>query len=333
MADKQMAMAATHWHEQIAAHQAELDMLRPQLIDAESQLAEVLSELNAFAFLVRSKLDRLSQRLAHLEADTAELRQQLRARQYGWETNTDFDEREAARGWEFAGDDAEEPGDFRYRRQPADQKPPSLSADDQAELRHLYRQLARRFHPDLALDEDDRARRTEIMMAINSAHTTGNLERMRKLALEPDTSPHTMTNDAELAESLAREVAHCRRRLAEIVAELAALDGRTSSRLLARSKRAAAEGRDLLEELAADLRQRISEKMVERDVLQVRLDELEFEEPGSDSLAEILYDLGLEEAGEDGFLGDFSGQHTARDQEWTNEWSEDDVEDILDDID
>ncbi|MEZ4516050.1 MAG: hypothetical protein R3C44_04150 [Chloroflexota bacterium] len=105
-------------------------------------------------------------------------------------------------------------------------------------------------------------------MSINSAYTNGDLERLQRIALEPDPTPGAERSEQEVAEGLSREVERCRRRLAEIRKELAELESHESAHLLRRVERATAEGRDLLEELKVDLNQRISEKMVERDVLQ-----------------------------------------------------------------
>jgi len=48
-------------------------------------------------------------------------------------------------------------------------------------IKQLYRQLARQYHPDLAQDEDDRERRTKIMSLINTAYKDGDIESLRTL--------------------------------------------------------------------------------------------------------------------------------------------------------
>jgi hypothetical protein len=72
-----------------------------------------------------------------------------------------------------------------------------------------------------------------------------------------------------------------------------------------RAERAAAEGRDLLAELAADFRRRITQKMVERDILETQLEDVEREgvEVSVDDLADIVYNLGLEQAEEGNLFG------------------------------
>lgn len=336
MTEQIRAVTSSEWRDKIMAAQALLDQLRPQLVDAEAHLADQLAAIRAFEFRVRAQLQRLTQRLDKLQREIDELRREMHARRIAWETEVGFDSGRdgSTPHWEFSTDGAASSGSFRYRDQPADFPSPVLPADQLAELRQLYRQLARRFHPDLALDEEARARRTVVMMSINAAYSAGDLGQLKQIALEPDISLGIVLSDEELAVSLAREIERCRRRLAEIENELAALERHESTMLLRRSERAAAEGRDLLDELAQDLRRRISEKMVERDVLQTQLEEYDSEnDPGSESLADIVYDLGLEEAGDAGFMAEFSRWRAAKNQGWRNDWSEDDIEDILDDRD
>lgn len=340
MTEQQVTVTPNPWREQIAAQQALLDDLRPQLIDAEANLAERLAIISAFEVLVRSRFGRLTQRLDKLQAEIDELRRQMRRRRFAWEDEDGFGPGDGAEGaWAFGREGAASAGNFRYREAAtAATPPPALPAEQQAVLRQLYRGLARRFHPDLATDDAERERRTALMMSINAAYAAGDLERLQQLALEPDhhaAADHE--SDEQLAESLAREVERCRLRLAEIARELAALERHESTQLLRRVERAAADGRDLLEELAADLRARVSEKMVERDVLQTQLDESDDDELGDDALADILYDLRLEEAGDADYMAQYSEWRQRKGRRWMDEsadnWSEDDIEDILDDHD
>lgn len=61
------------------------------------------------------------------------------------------------------------------------------------DLRRLYKAAAKRFHPDLATDEDDRQRRTRLMAALNTAMDAGDVEAMQRLLHEDDVSPHSVT--------------------------------------------------------------------------------------------------------------------------------------------
>jgi hypothetical protein len=52
------------------------------------------------------------------------------------------------------------------------------------EARKLYRELARKAHPDLARDEPERARREEFITRVNAAYGLGDTEHLRELAEE-----------------------------------------------------------------------------------------------------------------------------------------------------
>ena len=319
------------WAGRVRSLQAMLDELRPQLIDAEAQLAERLAAISAFEFQLRARLESLSRRLDALQAEIDQLRRALRRYR---DSFLDWDDpqprREAAENWRFE-ETAGASGTFRYRAR-VETPRPAPEGQRLAALKQLYRRLARRFHPDLALDEVDRTYRTDLMMAINAAYAAGNLEELERLAEEPDSISHAPQSLEELAADLQREVERCRRRLVEIAAELATLEEHDSAKLLRRAERAAAEERDLLAELAADLRRRITEKLAERDVLEAQLEEVEREgvEVSAADLADIVYNLGLEQADEDSLFGAEGGWRPRDPRPWeTNDGR--DEEDGFDD--
>ena len=319
------------WAGRVRALQALLEELRPQLIDAEAQLAERLAAISAFEFQLRARLESLSHRLDSIQSEIDELRRALRHyrdRLLDWDDAQPH--REPQENWRFE-EAAGASGTFRYRAR-VETPRPAPEGQRLAALKQLYRRLARRFHPDLALDEVDRAYRTDLMMAINAAYAAGNLEELERLAEEPDSISRAPQSLEELAADLQREVERCRRRLIEVAGELATLEEHDSGRLLRRAERAAAEGRDLLAELAADLRRRITEKLAERDVLEAQLEEVEREgvEVSAADLADIVYNLGLEQADEGNLLGAEGGWRPRDPRPWeTNDGREE--EDGFDD--
>ncbi|MEO1286726.1 MAG: J domain-containing protein [Chloroflexota bacterium] len=60
-------------------------------------------------------------------------------------------------------------------------EPISVPKQSPKNIKQLYRQLARQYHPDLASDEADRARRTKIMSLINNAYQEGDIESLQTL--------------------------------------------------------------------------------------------------------------------------------------------------------
>ncbi|MEV4333935.1 hypothetical protein AB0K02_25970 [Streptomyces sp. NPDC049597] len=67
------------------------------------------------------------------------------------------------------------------------------------EARKLYRELARKAHPDLAQDETERARRDEFIARVNAAYGLGDETRLKELAAEWDAGP--VTPEPQLSES------------------------------------------------------------------------------------------------------------------------------------
>jgi curved DNA-binding protein CbpA len=149
--------------------------------------------------------------------------------------------------------------------------PPPPSPTDETEIRRLYRQLARRFHPDLGADELDRARRTEKMAAINAAYAARSLAELVALAqtLEVERSTFEVS-----VEALQAELERCQRRLREIERELRQIPHRPSVQLSIEVKLARRRGRDLLGELAAEMERKVARKTVERDMLKAQFDQL-----------------------------------------------------------
>ncbi len=296
------------WRERVAELQALLVEVRPWLIAAEVELSERLAAISAFEFRVRSRLEPLTRRMDQLDEEIQSLRQQLRQMQEDWFVTDESFDGELYQQWRSSKDaGAAASGEYRYRE--AIESPPvqKLSSDQSAELKRLYRQLARRFHPDFALDEEDRSYRTSIMMAVNAAYAIGDFERLEELALEPDPQPQLFT-DQDMAEALLKEWHRCRRRLEEIELELVRLEEHPSSELMRRVEEAAVGGRDLLDELASELRERIAGKMVRRDVLQEDIKSFNKGERsfGGDDFADVVYDLGLEQVLDEDAMSGFS---------------------------
>lgn len=330
--DGTLTRTADDWQDRISELKALLEELRPQLIEAEAQLAERLAAISAFEYRVRSRLESLSRRLDTLQAEIDELRRELRRYRDNFFLGDEGLPRppDADPGWRFE-EHAASSGSYRYRTR-VDTPRPAPEGQRLASLKQLYRRLARRFHPDLVLDEADRAYRTDMMMAINAAYARGDLEELERLAAEPDSLLHEPETPQEMAAALQREVDRCRRRLDEIAAELTTLEGHDSAKLMKRVERAAAAGRDLLAELAADLRRRISEKMVERDILETQLEDVERDgvEMSVDDLADIVYNLGLEQADEGNLFGADGGWRPRNPRPWeSNDGQEEDEPDDL----
>ncbi|GGS37295.1 hypothetical protein AB0E75_23860 [Streptomyces griseoviridis] len=72
------------------------------------------------------------------------------------------------------------------------------------EARKLYRELARRAHPDLAQEEAERARREEFITRVNAAYARGDAGELRRLAEEWDAGPQQQRGESRAEELYAR---------------------------------------------------------------------------------------------------------------------------------
>src|SRR5208282_3935802 len=129
-----------------------------------------------------------------------------------------------------------------------------------AELKALYREVAKRVHPDLATDEADRQRRDQFMAEANAAYQRGDAEKLRRILEEYESSPESVRGagiGADLVRVL-RQLKQVRDRIAAIILEVANLAETEIAKLKAKADIAANEGRDLLAEMAASVQGRVN---------------------------------------------------------------------------
>jgi len=245
----------------------ELARLQEQLIEAEAGLADRLAEINAFEFEFEAKVGHLIDRLEALEREIERYNERI----------------QMARNKEIFGNPYVSV-ETQYRRtwqapsRAAPTPPPvPLSPANEAEIKQIYRQLARRFHPDLAANEVDRLNRTQKMVAINDAYAARSLVELVALAQQAETRIDTgrsAQSEEQMHQALEAEMARCRRRLREIEQEIRGLSRRASVELSLEVKSARRQRRDLLAELAAGYEQKIARQTVERDMLRAQFDQL-----------------------------------------------------------
>ena len=120
---------------------------------------------------------------------------------------------------------AEEQAAREGQRVDVERPRPQLDAETEAEILRLYRELAKRFHPDRARTEKDRARRTDLMLRINVAYSERDLMTLQAMAREADTGdPSTVLLSAEERVQWAhRVVARMNLQITELTDQIAML--------------------------------------------------------------------------------------------------------------
>ena len=248
---------------------AAVEQARQELIEAEAKLTDRQAEVNAFEFEFEARVGYLLDRLAALNEEIErynDLIETVRNRQIFGNAYLSV-EKQYRRIWEKPAASAPLP------------PPQPPSPDTEAEIKRLYRQLARRFHPDLAADEADRTYRTEKMTAVNDAYAARSLPELLALVQEPDPfitfgGVQAGQTEAQMIEALESELARCQRRRREIELELQRLHRRPSVQLSTEVKLARRRGEDLLGKMAADLEYKIARKTAERDLLKSQINQL-----------------------------------------------------------
>jgi len=231
--------------EELARKRAELDALEAELAERELDLATLLSELHRFDLHYLHVVGARYAELDELQAQIAE----ARARQ----TSDDPRARQQATD---ARARAEESAETAAKGRAAE---PRFQPSER--LRKLFREVARRVHPDLANNDGERARRTRLMAEANGAYEKGDEARLEAILREWETSPESVAGEGPGAElvRVIRKIAQVHARLEAIDAEVARLKDSPLWTLKAKVEDAEGEGRDLLTEMVTALDQQLSD--------------------------------------------------------------------------
>ncbi|HZX39005.1 MAG TPA: hypothetical protein VFF37_11825 [Streptomyces sp.] len=125
------------------------------------------------------------------------------------------------------------------------------------EARKLYRELARKAHPDLAQDEEERARRDEFITRVNAAYGLGDAARLRELAEEWAAGPVPAEQPLSESEELYARLEWLSQRKELLTAVAQELE---ESAIGAMLKMAPEDPDRLLEEIAEQLLAQVAER-------------------------------------------------------------------------
>jgi hypothetical protein len=222
----------------------QLAAVRATLAERESELAQLRAQLKTFegrylrqVGVLYAELDDLEARIAEREidlydSDSARGRA-AEARQRAQETH------DAAFG------DAREAEEF--------DPPPSLKT--------LFREVAKRVHPDFARDAAEQRHFTLLMARANQAYNRGDAETLQRLLDDHREIHASIAGEGAAAELLriTRQIRHAERDMARLDAERHTLLASEIAQLHLDAEAAALEHRDLLAELAASLKEQVAD--------------------------------------------------------------------------
>jgi hypothetical protein len=239
---------------ELARLEAEQAELREQVTSAELASETIKKETAEFQHRYYqdvgrhyAQLDEINAQIAGLEAtqvpDDPTLKAQARAA-----------EQQAKRSAEEAGLSEAQP-----------KRPPVIGGA----LKQAYRHAIKLMHPDLAISERERQRRTRLMAQVNLAYERGDQKAIEKLIEEFGQDPEAIVGEdvgSRIVKAV-RRIAQLRRRLGEVQQEIEAHHNTEIFKLRQRVEKAEAIGGDPLGDLAKQLQQKISERQVRLKLL------------------------------------------------------------------
>jgi len=235
---------ATPEQQELARKVEEQTALEAELADRELRSADLRAELGAFE---RQYLHFVGSRYAELDELKAQIAERLSAAQPGNDRAA-----QAARGARARADETK-----TVAGEKSEQEPRKFEASP--ELKRLYRDVARRIHPDLTSDRDDRSHRQQLMADANHAYEQGDETRLEKILTAYEHSPEAFRGEGPGAELIRviRRVSQVRGRLAEIEAELQGLLRSDLYQLKIRVDEAEQSGHNVLQDMIAKVDEQV----------------------------------------------------------------------------
>ena len=222
----------------------QLAALRGRLVERERELGQLRAQLRTFESRYFRQVGTLYAELDELEARIAEREVDL------------YDSDAARKRAEEARQRAQETHDA------------ALGEDDEEEefdpapnLKALFREVAKRIHPDFARDEAEQKHFTLLMARANQAYRRGDMETLQRLMDDYREVTGALAGESTAVELLRvmRQIQHAERDIAALDAEQEALLTSEIAQLHLDAEEAAREHRDLFTELATRVREQVAE--------------------------------------------------------------------------
>jgi peptidoglycan hydrolase CwlO-like protein len=238
--------------EEMVRKREELAAIRATLAERELELVDLRSQLAAFEGRYLRQVGALYAELDEWKARISELRAR-RDPSAASKAQAEEAREQARQTYEHTHGEASETPDFT----------PS------PELKSLFREAAKRVHPDLCRDSDDLERRTRFMAEANRAFRAGDAEALQRILDEYQDGTDTVAGEGIGAEliRIIRQISQARNRLSAIEQELATLRQSEIALLKKQAEESEQAGLDLLAELATDIREQIERTKKECEAL------------------------------------------------------------------
>ena len=234
--------------DELARLQLRFNKKRDYIAILELELFNTRSSLFEYQALYNESLHPLEETLRRLRRLLYEV---IHARNNGSEEEYDFSEAD------------EDPLSYREKaeaewREIGKQAKVKKNPHTEAKIRELFRELAKRFHPDLTNDPDEKEYREQIMAQVNKAYAHRDLKKLEQLSEQPDITPSNISREKD------EEILHLRTELvrldgviADIKASLRHLEESPAMQLMMEARIKRRNGKDLLTQMQSKLQEQI----------------------------------------------------------------------------
>lgn len=232
---------------------AQLTRRQDQVAQLQGELIETRTELELFERQLEDELGNLKHTLSVLR------RKLQKARRHSqWQAQ-----------WGDRADSEDIPEDvleqfektWRPRGAPSQaEEKVSLDEDAKTELKAIFRELAKKFHPDLVMDPEVKQRRESIMSQVNQAYAANDLRALKRILEKPDVvkGEPERTRDEKIVH-MRKEILRLDEVISELKQELSDLVNSATVKLMLDVSMARKAGRNLLAEMAENYRAEISQ--------------------------------------------------------------------------
>jgi hypothetical protein len=245
-----MSLISLPEEKELARLEAEQADLEEQVVSAELALETIRNETAVFRQRYYQSVGHLYAKLDRINADIARMRAARAPEDTVLRAHVHSTKEQAKQSSEEAG--------------LIEKQPKSAPLIDPG-LKQAYRKAVKLMHPDLAISEPERQRRTKLMASLNLAYERRDLREIERLVTEFGQDPEAIVGEdigSRIVKTL-RRIAQLRRRLGELHLELEAHKQSEAYELRQTIEAGDAGGEDPLGDLAAQLTKEISKREAE----------------------------------------------------------------------
>lgn len=270
MTKKDRALTTTKsTSQQLRDLQEQFRVAREELRLAEAQLGEEQAAVNAFRMHCRLRLDDMVDAVLKLYTTKQTLITRFQLIKDAHDLGIPYDDEHPF--WHTVEED------HAFQEENIEELVPYHLPKDKASEKRLYRQLVKKFHPDLANGAMTADYATSMMAAVNAAYEAGDVQTLYDLAGELD--PQEMEELAHIEtreiRQLREKLLKCQRRRRKVGRQLQTLRDENTAKLWRRAQVLESDSENWWDEVRRDLGQTVERLNDEVSHLQALIDEFD----------------------------------------------------------